>query len=297
TSLIEQFLYPKHGPGQMWEEVARRVVALGGTILTETEATALHQQGDQITAVTARHRETGETTRLEADLVFSTMPVRELVRALEVQPPEAVGAIAEGLQYRDFLTVGLLLDKLKVKEAGEKLIKDNWIYIQERDVMVGRLQIFNNWSPYMVADPTKVWVGMEYFLNETDALWNQPDEELKAFGVAELAKIGIIDPQDVLDGVIIRQPKAYPGYYGTYARFGELRAYLDGLENLFLVGRNGMHRYNNPDHSMLTAMTAVDNLLAGRTDKANLWEINTEEEYHEIQKTVPQATPEAAPAP
>jgi protoporphyrinogen oxidase len=187
------------------------------------------------------------------------------------------------LQYRDFITVGLLVSKLKVqdKASPKLLIKDNWIYIQEPDVTAGRLQIFNNWSPFLVKDPDTVWIGVEYFCYETDRIWKQPDEEIAALAKRELEWIGILKQADVLDATVIRVPKTYPAYFGVYERFDELRAYLDGFPNLFLVGRNGMHKYNNQDHSMLTAMTAVDNILLGRADKANIWAVNTEMEYHE----------------
>jgi len=178
--------------------------------------------------------------------------------------------------YRDFFTVGLLVSDLAVGE-----IKDNWIYIQESDVKVGRLQIFNNWSPYMVADPKLKWIGLEYFCNEGDELWNQTDEDLKKLGVEEISKIGIVSKENVVDAVVIRMPKTYPAYFGTYDEFDKVREYLDGYENLFLMGRNGMHKYNNQDHSMLTAMTVVENIKAGLSTKNNIWEINTEQEYHE----------------
>ncbi len=285
TSLIEQFMYPKFGPGQMWDEASKKVEALGGEVLMGWEVLHLRHEGGRVRAVVARHKDTGAERTFEGEYFFSTMPIRELMRAFEPAPPAELLAISDGLQYRDFMTVGLLLDKLKVHDEtpeGRQLIKDNWIYIQEPDVQVGRLQIFNNWSPFMVADPGKVWVGMEYFVNEGDRLWTMPEEEMKQLGVAELAKIGIIEAGDVRDACVIRMPKAYPGYFGeAYLQFGRLRDHADAFENLFLVGRNGMHRYNNQDHSMLTAMTAVDQILAGAIDKAAIWEINTEEEYHE----------------
>ena len=215
------------------------------------------------------------------------MPVRELIGNISPAPPANVREVADGLIYRDFITVGLLVSRLKLKESGQKvhnLIRDNWIYVQEPDVLVGRLQIFNNWSPYMVADPNTVWLGLEYFCNDTDRLWLSPDADLIKLGREELDRIGIIDSSDVLDGTVIRMEKTYPAYFGTYDRFDEIRNYVDRFENLFLLGRNGMHRYNNQDHSMLTAMVAVDNILAGETGKANLWDINTEQEYHEEEK-------------
>jgi protoporphyrinogen oxidase len=211
--------------------------------------------------------------------------MRDLVRALKVEVPEKVREVSEGLQYRDFITVGVLANKLDVTESDKTLIRDTWIYIQEPDVLLGRLQIFNNWSPYMVADPTKVWIGLEYFCYETDPLWVMPDEELKRFAVGELEKIGILKTAEVLDAHVVRVPKTYPAYFGTYDRFDELRAWMDRFENLFLVGRNGMHKYNNQDHSMLTAMAVVDGIAAGHVDKDAVWGINSEQEYHEEKKS------------
>ena len=285
TSLIERFLYPKLGPGQMWDVVAERVRAAGGTIKTGLNVERILRDGDRIRAVEATETATGEKRTFTGDYFLSTMAVQNLVRGLDGDVPPEVAEISDGLVYRDFVTVGLLVGELKIKELDERgrpgLIRDNWIYIQEPDVQVGRLQIFNNWSPYLVADPDKVWIGLEYFCNQTDELWHKSDDEMIELAARELDHIEIIDRREVLDGVVLRVPKTYPAYFGTYDRFDRLRAYLDGFENLFLVGRNGMHRYNNQDHSMLTAMVAVDNIVEGRTDKSNLWEVNTEEEYHE----------------
>jgi protoporphyrinogen oxidase len=299
TSLIERFLYPKYGPGQMWETCAEKVRALGGEILMNTRVEEVHNDGERVSGVTAVDATSGERYTLYGDYVFSTMPVKELVRALDRGPTPEIREVSEGLIYRDFITVGLLVDELLIQEDhpdGTKLLKDNWIYIQEPDVQVGRLQIFNNWSPWMVADSRNVWLGMEYFCNETDAIWSWPDERLKAFGAGELAKLGFIREASVVDATVIRMPKTYPAYFGTYDRFDVLRGFFEGIENLFLIGRNGMHRYNNQDHSMLTAMTAVDNILAGRTDKANIWSVNTEHDYHEeVERRQAPPQREAAP--
>ena len=282
TSLIERFLYPKLGPGQMWEVVRRLVEERGGEVLTDREVVGIHAQDNRIVAVTVEDRRTGERTRFEGDVFFSTMPIRNLVRALDCPVPAAVREVSEGLLYRDFVTVGLLVPRLLIEdEPGSGRVADNWIYIQEPDVKVGRLQIFNNWSPYMVADPSTVWLGLEYFCNDTDELWRMSDAELLRLGEEEMARIGVIAPGTVLDGVVLRMPKTYPAYFGAYDRFSVVRDYLDGFINLFPVGRNGMHKYNNQDHSMLTAMLAVENIRDGRTDKSNLWSVNTEEEYHE----------------
>ncbi len=280
TSLIEKFLYPKYGPGQLWEYVARLITEKGGEVRLGSRVDKLHIKDEKVVSVEAV-RANGEREKIPADYAFSTMPIRDLVRGLDVPVPKGISEIAEGLVYRDFITVGLLVDKLAVAEPDGSLLKDTWIYIQEPDVQVGRLQIFNNWSPYMVADPAKVWIGLEYFCYESDELWKMPDAEIAKFAIAEIEKIGILRASDVLDSHVVRVPKTYPAYFGTYDRFDVLVEYMNSFENLFLVGRNGMHKYNNQDHSMLTAMTAVDNIIAGNLDKTSLWQINTEQEYHE----------------
>jgi protoporphyrinogen oxidase len=286
TSLIERFLYPKYGPGQMWQEVARMVRERGGEVHLRREVVRIHSDGKRVVGVDVRDAATGAVARLDGNAVFSTMPVRELVQAFDGEIPPDVARIAAGLAYRDFITVGLLLRKLKVRGEArpgspDGLIPDNWIYVQERDVKLGRLQIFNNWSPWLVRDPDTVWVGLEYFCNEGDALWRTPDDELTRFAAGELAHIDVIDAADVLDAVVIRVPKTYPAYTGTYEEFDRVRAWADEHPNLFLIGRNGMHRYNNQDHSMLTAMTAVENLRDGVLSKDNIWAVNTEDDYHE----------------
>ena len=283
TSLIERFMYPKYGPGQLWEHVAGLVQEKGGEVLLGWKVDAIHCDGRRVLSVDAVN-EAGERRTFAGDYFFSTMPMRELVRAMDARVPENVREVSEGLQYRDFITVGLLVDRLKVTELDGGLLKDTWIYVQEPDVLLGRLQIFNNWSPYLVEDSSKVWIGLEYFCYDTDDLWKMKDEELIRFAITEVAKIGIVNAEDVSDGHVVRVPKTYPAYFGTYDRFDELREFTDGFENLFLVGRNGMHKYNNQDHSMLTAMTVVDGIVAGKVDKAALWEINTEQEYHEEKK-------------
>jgi protoporphyrinogen oxidase len=289
TSLIERFLYPKFGPGQLWEHVAEKVVALGGEIHLGAKVDSIETDPADPTRVLAvtTVSVTGVRTRFAGDYFLSTMPMRDLTRALATggaAVPAAVSEVAEGLQYRDFITVGILANKLDVTESDKTLIKDTWIYIQEPDVLLGRLQIFNNWSPHMVADPTKVWIGLEYFCYDTDPLWSMPDAALAAFAAGELQKIGILHTSEVLDAHVVRVPKTYPAYFGTYSRFDELRAWTDSFTKLFLIGRNGMHKYNNQDHSMLTAMAVVDGIAAGHVDKPALWSINTEQEYHEEKK-------------
>jgi protoporphyrinogen oxidase len=283
TSLIERFLYPKTGPGLMWETTAERLRERGVRLQFEAPVICIEQAAGRICAVQAR-RADGGTQRYEADAFVSTMPVRDLVLGLAPEAPADAREIAAGLEYRDFITVGLLYRRLMPNAGGSgpmNLVPDNWIYVQEAGVKVGRLQIFNNWSPYLVSDPDTVWIGMEYFCREGDALWTMPDHALRDLGVAEMRRLNLADGADVLDGVVIRMPKAYPGYYGSYSRFDQLRAYLDAIPNLFLAGRNGMHRYNNQDHSMLTARKAVEAILAGGSDKAEIWGINIDDEYHE----------------
>jgi len=283
TSLVEQFLFPKLGTGQMWEAVADSVREKGGEIHLGYDVSKIKMDKDVVQSVTAKNAG-AEEIDFKGDYFFSTMPVKELVRALDCPVPEDIKEISEGLVYRDFVEVGLLVNKLKVfdqTEHGKRLISDNWIYIQESDVKVGRLQIWNNWGPAMVADPTKVWLGLEYFCYENDEIWNLPDDKMIALGCEELEKIGLADKSEVLDGMVIHVPKTYPGYFGTYDRFPQLQAFIDVFPNLFLIGRNGQHKYNNQDHSMLAAMVAVDNIVAGITSKENIWAVNTEMEYHE----------------
>ncbi|HVJ07691.1 MAG TPA: NAD(P)/FAD-dependent oxidoreductase [Acidisarcina sp.] len=283
TSLIEQFLYPKYGPGQLWEYAASLVRQKGGSVLLGWRVDKVVTEGDRVIAVEATSKE-GEQRRFDGDYFFSTMPIRDLIHSLDVPVPDEVREVSDGLMYRDFVTVGLLVKKLAVTEPDGSPLKDTWIYIQEPDVLLGRLQIFNNWSPYLVADPATTWIGLEYFCYETDDLWRMPNDEILKFAIGEVEKIGMVRREDVLDGHVVRVPKTYPAYFGTYDRFDVIRDYIDGYKNLFLVGRNGMHKYNNQDHSMLTAKTAVDNILAGVTEKSNVWEINTEQEYHEEKK-------------
>jgi protoporphyrinogen oxidase len=289
TSLIERFMYPKLGPGQMWEEVARRIESLGGRVLLNQKVVSIKAQDSAVVSVTARDDRTGSLSVHSGDYFFSSMPVKELMQSLDYPVPGDVKEISDGLVYRDFITVGILAKKLLVQNHTKiktinNLIPDNWVYIQERQVKVGRLQIFNNWSPYMVADSRLVWIGLEYFCNKGDELWEKPDDAFMKFAIEELAEIGIIDKNDVLDSTVIRMPKTYPAYFGTYDRFGIVRQFVDRFENLFLVGRNGMHKYNNTDHSMLTAMVAVDNIVGNISSKENIWAVNTETDYHEESK-------------
>lgn len=286
TSLIGQFMYPKLGPGQLWEEVARIIRDNGGEIHHLNQVVKLKNADNHVVSVDVFNQTTDEIESFTGDYFFSTMPVKDLINSFENGVSIELKEVADGLMYRDFMTVGLLLNKLKIKNETEQptvndIVPDNWIYIQERDVKLGRLQIFNNWSPYMVKNDDHTWIGLEYFCNEGDELWTMSDDDFTKFTIEELAKIDIINPNDVLDSVAIRVPKTYPAYFGSYDRFNELRKFTDSYTNLFLIGRNGMHRYNNMDHSMLTAIAAVDNIINNVDSKDNLWTINAEEDYHE----------------
>ena len=286
TSLIEQFMYTKYGPGHMWETVATLIEEKGGEIIKNAKVIGLKIINNKVTEVEYVTGNEFKKHAIKGEYFFSTMAVKDLIAAIGDVVPDEIKEVSNGLQYRDFITVGLLLNKLKIKNETSKLtlfglVPDNWIYIQERDVKVGRLQIFNNWSPYMVSDLSKVWIGMEYFCKEGDELWSMSDDEFTQFAIAELHKIDIIEKSDVIDSTIIRVPKTYPAYFGTYSQFDMIRDYTDRIENLYLIGRNGMHKYNNQDHSMLTAITSVNNIISGLKTKENIWNINTEEEYHE----------------
>lgn len=289
TSLIEQFLYPKLGPGQMWEEVARIIKEKGGEIHTSSKVIGINYDGEKVSSLKIKNEKTGEEKNIEGDYFFSTLAIKDLINSFSGGIPSNVKAVSDGLQYRDFITVGLLLKKLKIKnetttKTVNDVVPDNWIYIQERDVKIGRLQIFNNWSPYMVKDLNTVWIGLEYFCNVGDELWSKGDKEFTEFAIDELVKIGIIEKENVLDSTIIRIEKTYPAYFGTYDDLYVVKDFVNKIENLFLVGRNGLHRYNNQDHSMLTAITAVENIIKGIKSKENIWAVNTEEEYHEEKK-------------
>lgn len=290
TSLIGQFLYPKFGPGELWETVADKIRELGGEIHLNARVSKVKCEHNRITSVSVDFEGRPET--VPCDYFLSTMPVKDLVCALESEKepvPENVRRVANGLVYRDFMTVGLLLDKLEIKnpakpgtpESKLDFVADNWIYVQESDVKLGRIQIFNNWSPYLVRDPKKVWIGLEYFVNEGDSMWTMPDADFIRFAVSELEKIHVARAESVCDAVVFHIKKAYPAYFGTYREFHKIREYLDPVENMFLMGRNGMHKYNNMDHSMLTAMEAVKCIRENSSDKTNLWNVNTEEDYHE----------------
>ena len=281
TSLIENFFYPKLGPGLLWETVAEKSQERGVKVALKTNVEVIVCRDGKVVEVRVKG-ENGESQTLPCDSFVSTMPIRELIEKIEgVEIPSAVKEVAAGLMYRDFITVGLLCDTIKLKDKSGIIVKDNWIYIQESDVKVGRLQIFNNWSPYMVADKSKAWIGLEYFCQEGDELWSMADDKYIELAKQEMASCGVIDQKAVNDAVVIRIQKAYPAYFGSYGKFDEIRKFLDSIENLFCIGRNGQHRYNNMDHSMLSAMEAVKCIQNNSSDKSAIWAVNTEEDYHE----------------
>lgn len=286
TSLIEEFSYPKLGPGQLWEVTAGEIEKLGGTILTGAKVVALHKDGDsRITGLT--YEKDGARHEMAGDYFISSMPVRDLVGGMN-DVPEDMAAIARGLPYRDYMTVGVLVPRLNLKNKTKlktisDIVPDDWVYVHDRSVSMGRFQIYNNWSPYLVKDlEHTVWIGLEYFCNEGDAMWSMADEAFARKGIAEMVTMGLIDrAEDVLDFHVERVKKAYPAYFDTYAQMDSLVSYLNGIENLFCVGRNGQHRYNNIDHSMCTSFEAVKDILGGIRDHSNVWQVNTEKEYHE----------------
>lgn len=289
TSLIEQFKYPKLGPGELWEVTAAEVEKMGGTIIKEAKVTKLHKNEQNVlTGIT--YEKDGMEHQAEGDVVISSMPVKDLVGGMN-EVPETPARIAKGLPYRDYMTLGVLVPKIKLKNKTKmktvgNIVPDCWVYVQDRRVKMGRFQIYNNWSPYMVKDlEHTVWIGLEYFVNEGDEFWNMTEEAFSKFGVDEMVKLGLIDSADeVLDSHMERVKKAYPAYFDTYDEMDTLIEYLNTIPNLYCVGRNGQHRYNNIDHSMVTSFEAVKNILSGATDKSNIWNVNTEKEYHEESK-------------
>lgn len=287
TSLIEEFIYPKYGPGQLWELVAEEVRQKGGEVRMRAEVVKIHVHDGKVTGVDYRQPD-GTLEHVPCDYLLSTMPIKDLTAALTgMDVPADVQRIARELPYRDFITVGLCVKKLKIQnrtkiKTWQGRVPDTWIYVQERDVKVGRLQIFNNWSPYLVNDyENTMWIGLEYFCTEGDELWQMEREAFIQMAIDEMVKIDILAREDVVDACQVKIKKAYPAYFGTYYELDTVKKFLDGIENLYCLGRNGQHRYNNMDHSMLSAMECVRNLKAGITTKDNIWAVNTEKEYHE----------------
>lgn len=286
TSLIEEFAYPKLGPGQLWELTASEFEKTGGKIIKNAKVIEIIKDtNNKITGLV--YEKDGEKITVDGDIIISSMPVKDLVLGMN-DVPEKHRKIAEGLPYRDYMTVGVLIPRLNLKNETKtktigNIVPDNWVYVHDKNVKMGRFQIYNNWSPYMVKDlQSTVWMGLEYFCNEGDSMWSQTDEEFAKSTVKEMVTMGLIDSEsDVLDTHVERVKKAYPAYFDTYENMNDLRDYLNTIPNLFCVGRNGQHRYNNIDHSMCTSFEAVRNILSGETKKDNIWNVNTEKEYHE----------------
>ncbi|MCQ2519256.1 MAG: NAD(P)/FAD-dependent oxidoreductase [Lachnospiraceae bacterium] len=286
TSLIEEFKYPKLGPGELWDVTASEVEKLGGTILKNAKVTKIHKnENNIITSLT--YEKDGQEHTVEGDYIISSMPIKDLVGGMNDVPAEPA-RIAEGLPYRDYMTLGVLVPKLNLKnktnlKTVSNIVPDCWVYVQDRRVKMGRFQIYNNWSPYMIKDlENTVWVGLEYFVNEGDEFWNMTEEQFSDLGVSEMVKLGLIDSADqVIDTHMEKVKKAYPAYFDTYDEIDTLIDYLKTIDNLYCVGRNGQHRYNNIDHSMVTSFETVKNIISGEKNKDNIWSVNTEKEYHE----------------
>ena len=286
TSLIGEFHYPKYGPGQLWETVASEFEKMGGVIKKNHRAVRIATQDGLVRQIIC---ETPDgPVSFDADYVISSMPVKDLVGGMN-DVPQPISDIAAGLPYRDFVTIGILVDRINLRNETKlktlnNIIPDCWIYVQDTGVKLGRIQIFNNWSPYMLQDlEHSLWIGLEYFCREGDEYWTMTDGEWRDFAVSELIKMGILNQDEaVRDYHVEKVKKAYPAYFDTYEHMDELTAYLDSFRNLYCVGRNGQHRYNNMDHSMVTAFEAVKHLLSGQSgNKTAIWNVNTEKEYHE----------------
>lgn len=288
TSLIESFYYPKYGPGQLWEAAASRFQSRGGRIMYGCRVKQVCIKAGRVRSVI--YKKDGNEYEIEADAVFSSMPVKDLAAGMD-NMPEDIKNIAEGLPYRDFVTVGLLVDRLLLKNETDTrtlgdIVPDCWIYVQDKGIRMGRIQIFNNWSPYMVEDPEhKVWIGLEYFCNENDRMWNMSEEEWLEMGTSELVTMGILESNARVETYHCEKvQKAYPAYFDTYEDIDRLEKWLNNVDGLYCIGRNGQHRYNNMDHSMLTAMEAVRVYCGQEQDKSVIWKVNTEKEYHEEEK-------------
>lgn len=294
TSLIEEYFYPKFGCGQVWEFMADEIIKMGGEIHFNTKACEFELDGNQIKAVKAvtdsqipQSHNHCDYAEFCGDYYISSMPVKDLILGLGNTVPEDVKTTAENLPYRDYILTGFYCDKINLKNNTKiptinNICPDSWIYIQEDDITAGRLQIMNNWSPYLVKDfENKVFISLEYFCTEGDELWEKPEKDMIDFAVSELEKLNIAKREDILDSIRIKIKKAYPAYFGTYKDFDKVKNHLNKIENLYCIGRNGQHKYNNMDHSMLSGIEAV-NVIRGNMEKEILWKVNTEKEYHEV---------------
>ncbi len=288
TSLIERFLYPKYGPGQMWEEVANDLKASNVNIFMNTPITGIEFSSDKKKAENIVFKDkNGKLIKQKYDYIVSTMPIKELIKSSTTEkkdyifPPDIL-KIAELLPYRDFITIGLLIKNISGPQ--KEILDDTWIYVQEPEVKVGRIQIFNNWSPYLVANKKNYWIGLEYFCNENDDLWNKNDEDLIKLAKEEIVKLRLTNSDSFIDSTVIREPKTYPAYFDSYSEINSLINCVNKINNLFLIGRNGMHKYNNQDHSMLSGFRAAELIASNQVNvksKEELWKINVEQEYHE----------------
>ena len=286
TSLIEEYYYPKYGPGELWEEVASKIKEMGGNILLKTPVTSIKFLDSKIVSVSSND------TIYKADIFISSMPIKDLINGMSGNKKinKDILRIANGLPYRDFITIGCLVPKLNIKNKTNiktlgNIVPDCWIYVQDAKVKLLRLQIFNNWSPYLLKNPKKeVWIGAEYTCKEGDNLWKMSSKEFSEFAFNELEMIGLLDKKNIKDYHVEKIRKAYPSYFDTYYEIDKVIKFLNKFDNLYCIGRNGQHRYNNMDHSMMTAFETVNNILNNIKNKDNIWKVNTEKEYHEVKK-------------
>jgi protoporphyrinogen oxidase len=280
-TLTEFFLYPQQGPGQLWELVAESCTKNNVDIRFQNQVIEIQTDAGTVTGVHVKGSQPNTSIFLPCDMLISTMPVKNLIQGLGTFVPDQVRNIGVDLEYRDFIIVGLLLDEMSIEKKHHTSLDDNWLYIQDGNVQLGRVQLFHNWSPDMVSKSGMSWIGAEYFCQENDELWSMEDQDLIKLASKELSSIGLIDDTKVIDGTVVRMPKAYPSYVGSYGNFDQVKEFLNTIPNLFLIGRNGTHKYNNQDHSMITAREAVDTILSGSMDKSHIWDVNADQEYHE----------------
>ena len=284
TSLIDEYFYPKYGCGQLWNIMADKIKELGGEIKLNTKVVSLKSSDNRIISVIA-NRPDGQEVINNADYIISSMPIKDLISGLD-NVPENIKMIAADLTYRDYILAGFYLDKFNLKNNTKiktinNICPDSWIYLQEDDIVAGRLQIMNNWSPYLVKDfKNKVFISLEYFANEGDALWSLSEQEMLNIALKDIKALSLTEEKHILDKIIVKVKKAYPAYFGSYSEFDKVKSFIQSIDNLYCIGRNGQHKYNNMDHSMLSGIEAVY-CIKNKTDKNILWEVNTEKEYHE----------------
>ena len=276
TSLIDKFYYPKYGPGMMYEEISNDIIKMGGVVKLNSRVVNIKKKNNNIDEVI--YKENGIIKKVKCDYLISSMPIKDLLNCMN-SIPKNIKSISSKLPYRDFITIGVILDKIKINN-----LRDTWIYVQSKKQKLGRIQVFNNWSKYLVKYNNTISLGLEYFCNENDDFWKMPNQDLKEFAIKELNEMGIISSDsNIFTYHIERVKKAYPAYFGVYNRFPIVKEYLDNIDNLFCIGRNGMHRYNNMDHSMKTAMECANNIINNKKTKENIWNVNTDKDYHEVQ--------------